>query len=702
MKPNTPMRPSDSAQELVAQYYKQCYNGVQSQWNIREQLRQVDLAYIRETDWTKEHRRALIANKYGDSTKFQNVTVPVVMPQVEAAVTYLTSVFLTGTPIFGVVSNPLTEDIATQMETIIDENSTRGSWVRHLMMAFRDGFKYNLSAVEVTWDQKVTAALETDPQFNTKDGKPKQVIWEGNCIKRLDLYNTIMDIRVAPSEISEKGEFAGYTERMGRTRLKTYISELPGESVFNLREAFESGVSGGGILDSFYTPQINPDAILDITSRSSFDWFSWAGMINGTPNGIQYKNSYDVTTFYARIIPSDFGMKVPAPNTPQVWKFIIVNDCVLIYAERQTNAHNKIPILFSQPLEDGLGYQTKSFANNVRPFQDVSSALINSAMAARRRAISDRMLYDPSRVDEKQINNPNPSAKIPVRPAAYGKPLQESIYAIPFRDDQSQIAMSDMSQMLKFADITSGQNQAQQGQFVKGNKTLHEYADVMAHSNGKNQLIALGIEAQLFTPMKEIIKINILQYQGGTELYNQRTEQVVNIDPVALRKAVIDFKISDGLTPSDKLINGDDFGTAMQAIGTNPALASGYNIAPMFSYLMKTRNVDLKAFEKSQQQVAFEGATNSWQQTVMQLVKANPQITPAQFPPQPKPADYGYTPGTLNTPADDANKPTLLEQVIQAGAGTSTGANATPPSNALQGAAASATANQQPASAGAQ
>lgn len=695
--PNTPMKLDPKVQDGILQFTRQCYQQLATQWNIREQLRQIDLAYIRETDFTKDQVRARLANRYGDPTKFQNVTVPVVMPQVEAAVTYLSSVFLTGVPLFGVVSDPANADAALQMETIIDENSTTGKWARHFMMAFRDGFKYNFGALEVDWDQKVTAVLDTDTQFNAKNGKPKEIIWEGNCIKRLDPYNTIMDTRVTPSEVAEFGEFAGYTELMSRTRLKTFINSLQDKMVYNIRAAFESGVGGGGISgsnsapQSYYIPQINPDALLNVNQYGSLDWMGWA-QIAEPGDGIQYKNNYEVTTMYGRIIPADFGLKVPAPNTPQVWKFIVVNNNVLIYAERQTNAHNMIPILCFQPLEDGLGYQTKSFATNIKPFQEVSSALINSTMASRRRAISDRTLFDPSRVDERHINSPNPSAKIPVRPAAYGKPLSEAVYAFPYRDDQSQIAMNDVAQMMKFADITSGQNQAQQGQFVKGNKTLHEYADVMSHSNGKNQLIAMGMEAQLFTPLKEILKINILQYQGSTSLYNRDTKQQVDVDPVALRKAVITFKISDGLNPSDKLIGGDDFNTAMQTIGTNPQLAGGYNLAPMFSYIMKTRNIDLTPFEKSPQQQAFESASTQWQGTVMQLVKANPEIKPEQYPPQPKPVDYGYTPGQITPAVSDDQKPSLLEQVISTMGGTP-GPNGAPPSNALQGAAATAQAN---------
>lgn len=674
MTPNTPIKLTAKVQEGIIQFNKQCYQQLQQQWNLREQMRKVDLAYNRENDFTKEHQRAQIANSYGDSSKFQNVTVPVVMPQVEAAVTYLTSVFLTGSPIFGVVANPSNMDAAMQLETIIEENSIRGKWVHHLMTAFRDGFKYNLLGLEVNWDKKVTPVLETNLEFDSKIGKPKEIIWEGNCIKRLDPYNMIFDSRVSPQDMAEHGEFAGYTELMSRTKLKTFINTLPDKIVSNVKAAFESGVGGGGYGESYYIPQINPSAILSAANmRSSTNWMGWANLEQNN-GGIQYKDQYEVTTLYGRIIPADFGLFVPAANTPQIWKFIVVNGQVLIYAERQTNAHNMLPILMAQPLSDGLGYQTKSFANNVKPFQDVSSALINSNIATRRRALSDRTLYDPSRIDERQINNPNPSAKIPVRPAAYGKNLSESVYAFPFRDDQSATIMSDIGQMLKFADITSGQNQAQQGQFVKGNKTLHEYADVMSHSNGKNQLIALAMEAQLFIPLKEILKINILQFQGGTSIYNRTTEQEVQIDPIALRKAVLEFKISDGLTPNDKIINGDDFSAAMQALGTNPQLASGYNLSPMFSYLMKTRKVDLKPFEKTPQQISYEQAQQAWSQTVQSLVKANPMIQSTQFPPQPKPADFGYEVGQ-QVQAPQAPKETLLEQVMAAASGKP----ATPP-----------------------
>jgi hypothetical protein len=315
---------------------------------------------------------------------------------------------------------------------------------------------------------------------------------------------------------------------------------------------------------------------------------------------------------------------------------------VIVYAERQTNAHNLIPILFSQPLADGLGHQTKSLAENVTPFQSIASAMWNSVIAARRRAISDRGLYDPSKVDAKHINSEVPNAKIPVRPSAYGKPVSDAYYPIPFRDDQSGILMQESQSVIGMANQVSGQNQVRQGQFVKGNKTQSEFDTVMGNANGRDQTTSLLYESQLFTPLKEIIKLNILQYQGGTSIYNRDAGRVVEVDPIKLRKSILAFKMSDGLLPTDKLINADTFRQAMQVMGTSPQLGAAYNLGPAFSYMMKTQGVDLKVFEKSAEQQAYEQAVGAWSNAIQTALKAGAK--PEQLPPQPTPQQFNYTP----------------------------------------------------------
>ena len=676
VKPNTPMLLTTRSQQGLVEFFKQC-NMASRDTTMRANMENIDRAYQRELDITKEHNRAKLANRYGDPTRFQNITVPIILPQVEAAVTYQASVFLTGQPLFGVVSNPQSIDAAVQMETLIDSQATRGGWVGQLIMALRDGFKYNLFAVECKWDQIAVATLDTDPVFSTKEARPKETIWEGNMLRRLDLYNSIFDKRCPISEMHTKGDFAGYTEIMTRTQLKSFINKLPNVLKDNVKTAFESGLGGSATstnaTESYYIPVINPTSIADPNTalKGGTNWLTWVGMATDEIK-IQYKDIYEVSTIYARVIPSDFSMTVPSKNTPQIWKLVVVNGQVLIYAERQTNAHNWLPIIFGQPFEDGLNLQTKSLADNVRPIQEITSAIWNSAVASRRRAISDRGIYDPSRIDSRHINSDNPSAKIPVRPAAYGKNVAEAYYAIPYRDDQIGIIGQETQQLVAMADLISGQNRARQGQFVKGNKTQHEFDTVMNNANGRDQLVALSLESQFFMPLKEIIKINILQYQGATTLYNKETQTPVQIDPLMLRRAILEFKVSDGLIPSDKLISSDATKTALQVIGSSPQIAEEYNLGPLFSYFIKTQGGRISEFEKSQEQIAYERAVTQWQQTVLQIFKQNPQITQQQLPPQPTPQQFNYNPqNMMPNPNQMVNQPrvnNITNNITNAGA----------------------------------
>lgn len=665
MAANTPFDISKKSQEGLLEYHNQITTASNSQYNLREQFRQIDLAYLRENDNTAEHIRAKQANKNGNSDRLQNITIPVIKPMIDSAVDYQTAVFLQDYPLFGVVSDPQYIDQAMQLQAIIEENSIRSGWAREILLFLNKAFRYNIAALECTWDKAVTAAIETDLSYKGgQEGKPKQIVWQGNKLKSWDMYNTYFDTRCLPYDIASHGEYCGHTEVMGKTALKTFLNQLELKMIQNVVPALESSsmlLGSGYANDScYYIPEINPDALVSSSDRNRMDWLNYVGMANGRNNNINYSNIYEVSTEYVRIMPSEFNIRAPAPNTPQVWKLIWVNHSVLVYAERQTNAHEKIPVLFAQPYEDGLGYQTKSLAQDGRPFQDVASALMNSVIAGRRRASTDRVLYDPSRVLEAHINNPNPSAKIPVRPSAYGKPVGEAVYPFPFRDDQAGIAMQEIQAVVSFGNVLNGQNPARQGQFVKGNKTDGQWETTMSNATSKDQRTAILLESQVFTPLKEILKINILQFQQAGTVYSPSQGKEVAIDPVELRKAVMNFKVTDGLTPKQKVISSEALKVGMQVIGSSPAIGQGYNVAPLFSYIMKTENVNLTPFEKTPNQLAYEQAANQWSQLAQLAIQKG---APFNIP-QPLPKDFGYDPNMTN-PQMAAASPGTANQGVQ-------------------------------------
>lgn len=627
-----------------------------NQYSLRSEFEETDRLYMREKDWTEAQIKSRIANRKGDSAPIQNVTVPIIMPQVNSCAGYLSNVFLTGYPLFPVVADPGNEDAASQLETIIQENAIRGAWARHLRMFFIDGLKYNIHAIECEWQQKTNWSAENSAA-SPNGVAAKKVLWEGNVIKRLDMYNTFWDTKVAPADIAAEGDFAGYTEIYSKIRFKKFCNDLysksPKGAIIAALNSQSTQGSSGNVLSSpytVYTPQINPFPFY--RKEASHDWTAYVTESKQRNVNINYANSYTVTKVYARILPSDYGFDVPEKNTPQVWKFIIINGTVVLSAERLTNIHNYIPIFFGQPIEDGLEYQTKSFANNVSDMQAVASSLWSGAIASKRRLVTDRVLYDPSRINAKDINSSNPAAKIPVRQSAYGKPLGDAVYQFPFRDDQVESLVHGSNMVVSMANLINGQNPAQQGQFVKGNKTRHEYDDVMGHGNAQNQAIAMTIENQVFLQLKEVLKLNILQYQQSTTLFNRDKGQTVNVEPTDLRKTAVHFKVADGFIPSDKITGDDLLQTVIQQFGSSPQLASGYNLAPAFTYLMKTQGLDLTPFAKSQAQLQYEQQLSAWQQAAGEAAKHgtsfnSPQPQPSkelQQEMQQKQANGGYAP----------------------------------------------------------
>ena len=271
MASNLPTTLSKDSQSGILEFQRQCYNMLNAQWNVREQLRMADLAYMREQDQTREKVLSKLSNRYGDADKLQNITIPVVLPAVEAAVTYQSSVFLSGKPIFGCVSDPSTEDAAMQIEALMDNHAVRGGWTRHIQMFLRDGFKYNLSAIEATWTRISTYSVETDAGFaGGKEGRPKEIIWEGNMLNRIDPYNMFWDTRVPITQVSQFGEFFGWTELKSRTALKMLMAALPDKMVANVVAAFSSGMGGintnTSSVASYYVPPLNPDSVININT----------------------------------------------------------------------------------------------------------------------------------------------------------------------------------------------------------------------------------------------------------------------------------------------------------------------------------------------------------------------------------------------------------------------------------------------------
>ncbi len=608
---------NDASQTKLLQYLTACYMIRDEGWQLRNRLEEADRAYMRESDFSEEQLKAKLANKAGDKTKLQNMQVPMVMESVENTVGFLSNVYCTDYPMFKFVTDPDKQDIALMWNTLVGEDQIYYGWAGEFSTAFRCGAKYNFAPIETDWCKKI----RYKPVNSTKNNGValQQIVYEGNRIRALDPYNLIYDPRVPIHKVHEKGEFIGYVEPMSRIELKIFIMSLGDDRLKNDVKAYEAGDWGV----QYYVPQINRDVLLRNKNwlGGAFDWTKWA--FGGVNDHIAYKNMYSVATLYARLMPKEFGIHAPKDQTPDIWKLIAVNG-IMVYAQPMINAHDMLPIVIAQPKVDiaALSHQTKSQAENQGPFQEMVSALWNAKLQSARRRVTDRMLYNPLLVDPDHINTPNPSAKIPIRPTAYGRKLEDAVYVIPFNDENSQYFIQEAEGVAKWGMRVDGRNNVNLGQFQKGNKLNDEYHDTMANAGIQDRTQALMWENFAMVPIKIMMKSNYLQMAPAGKKYNRTEQKSIEIDPVKLRDAESEFEVGDGLLPTQRLARTDVIQNGFQLMGQLPGVSQGYDLPPLFSYLMKVQGVDkLSKFEKTPEIRQYEQALAAWQATMSQVSK---------------------------------------------------------------------------------
>lgn len=562
----------------------------------------IDIAYARYKT-TNTGGDVQVANVFEQD----NVIAPIVVSQVDSIVAYLAEVFLTGSPLFPVVSTPAKRKMAEQLETLMDDHAMLGGYARQLLLFLRDAVKYNVAALEADWNSIEQLNVTSDYLEGQATKRDNKYITK---VTRLDMYNVIMDNTVLPGDVSEKGDYAGYIDILSRTKLKTFLNSLTkNDESYNVAEA----ISDRNNTDTSYyrTHPAISEYITAAKPKSQTDWDAFFDGVGGRKTVLRASDS-ERFTLYARIIPSEFGIICPQPNTPQIWKIVVINGKVLVQAKRIISAYDRLPILFGQPLEDGLGYQTQSAAETQIPIQKAATTLFNMRFSAARRAVSDRALYDPTMIDPNDINSIAPAPKIPVRVNPLSKAGIAAAYQqIPFDLRGTETAFQDAAVLVDFSKQLSGVNAPQQGQFQKGNKSVQEWADTMGGSDGRLRLLALCIEHQVFVWLRFILVLNIYQYGEDAVVVSQKTGEVLDIKISELRREVLAFRVADGYTPKSKLASTEMLVNGLTMLMNSPVLQQAYGtmLPAMFAHMMQLGGVrGLEEYAPETQQQAGQVA----------------------------------------------------------------------------------------------
>jgi len=571
-----------------------------------DKLTAIDVAYACYQATLKANQQPTDGIDLAKAHPADTTTIGVIASQVDSVVAYLMEVFLDGYPMFPVISPARDTELSEKFEAIVASHAHKGRYARHFQIMFRDVAKYNFCGMVSRWGSMAefsSALAATFAEGNKPTLATRQML---TTVKRLDPYNAIWDYRVSPADVASDGEYGGYVEMLSRVALKRLLNAYSETSDhMNVTTALSSRVGGdisnrdananiatqGKPITYVEKPQISA-YINSEAYQNGGTWLEYFGASTQLPANIPtYSNMYEVATIYARIIPSEHGIVAPRANTPQIWRLQVVNESVLIHARPEATPHDMLPTVFGQAIEDGFSYQTRGIGEAQIPFQTAMTDLFRVRLNGSKRALNDRGLYDSDLINMADINSPVAAAKIPVRNLKLGKTLRDAYMPIPFQDGSTTSASQDMQQTLQMSNMLFGINAFKQGQPMKGNRTLGEYSDVADNADSRSRLLALMLELQIFQPLKDVIKLNIISNKDRIEALNFNTGESYSVDPAEFINAVIEFKVADGFTPKSKLASTQQLTMAFQILQQDPNLAQGFNMPDLFSHLMSLAGV---------------------------------------------------------------------------------------------------------------
>jgi hypothetical protein len=587
-------------------------------------------------DRSETAKKGQAANRvHGQKQKIGDTEVAIVKMQLETSLAFYAGTFLSGYPIFAATSTREGEDVAEMLTALTSRDQDEFNWTAELMQCHKDVHMSPVCGAEVFWDKKKATTVSTNlSTANQSVAVASTTAYEGNRIKRIPVQNLLIDTSVPPYEVHTRGTFAGYVEKLSYVSMKAmydnldplYTIKVNQNAIFKIVNpndiTTEKAVTQLYRYPDVHRVRIEGEANVAAGETNWAEW--WGGANNNRANSSNLVTSpFEVVKLYVRISLKDFGYD-SATEDIVVCQLIWVNG-YLAYFEPMLNGHGYLPIIVGQ-IDTG-DINTTSFCEYLLDLQDLSTAMIKGATDSMRKAIYDRALYDPRRIRPDDINSSMPASKIAVNMNTYNANFDNAYKAIPYIDNISGNLISFMQLVDRLADRTTGQNQAVQGNFVKGNKTREEFDTVMTNAQARSQLGAVFLEQHFYSGIKTVLRANYLLYAQADDIQVKDSDKIVPIDPAALRKAAPKYKMASGLMPVAKLAGTEALIQAVQFMSINPMLSIEYDVGAMLISAIKQMGV--QGLDQYKRSVAEQQRMAALQQPPQEPEEGAPDGRPA-------------------------------------------------------------------------
>lgn len=410
----------------------------------------------------------------------RSVIMPVSYAMMDTLLSQMTTTFL-DSPIMKYSG---TEDIigAILLEKVIEIQTLKLKTGLALHTLYRDSLAYGFGVSSPSWfvktgkrvvsfEREVTAdeeifnirALLGLPEENSETPKKRKliddVLFEGTDLLSIDPYRYMPDPTV-PIDRPQDGEFVGWISPSNYFNL--LLEEQSGKSnLFNVRYLK---------LKPFDT--VGRSALFGELSRNEK---SGVGVEDRAGSKSDLISDLDTIAMFVKLIPKDWNLG--DSEKVSYWEFRIAGDNVIIKAKPlEFPFDSMFPVAVLAPEYDGHSIVPISKIEVNYGVQEHIDFLISSHFENVKRAVNDIIIYDPTVINSRDVNNPIAGGRWRTRRGNFNKNIRDSVFQLPIQD-VTRPNMTDAMMMTEFAYRGLGANEQLQGIMrTKGERVSAEEA----------------------------------------------------------------------------------------------------------------------------------------------------------------------------------------------------------------------------------
>lgn len=524
----------------------------------------------------------------------KKIIIPIQFATIQTMLTFLMEIYTALKPVLRVRgTDPSTMKKSRVMEVALDYDYRGNRGYFMLQQWFFNMCRYGYSPMRNTWGTKsVIRQVYTPgpPSLFTAGGQEYRVpgpaqltrdtftVFEGNKWEVIDNRNWFPDPRWPLARFQE-GVFCAERDMIHDHDL--YEMDRA-DLFFNIDAVKDSGnraSDGTGIFPTDHRRD-------RYQSRTSLE----VSLTEAKKNRMHLNES-----IVMRVIPRD--LELSTDDRPQDWLFNLVDDYAICRAEPSPFLP-RFPYGIIESYPDVLAFIGQGVMELTQPLAAHLSFLFNSHMQNVRKAVNDRFLADPSRINIDDFLDPDNSI-VRLLPGAYGTNPADALQQLAVVDITKQ-HFGDAQQLMDFWKTIMGTSEHMFGQISEGRRTAFELQGVFRQAGARMKMMADLMSSEGVAPLTEMMAITRQENMTMEQFMEVAGQTAVDlgVDPseivdgfLKVRKdhltGVFHYPAEEGVLPQNRTAMAEMLQKTLDMVAQNPFLAQVFDPVQIFREMIR-------------------------------------------------------------------------------------------------------------------